>query len=81
MRVTAACWFDTVWAIVMDAPHEALTKAHDQMVLQQNRARPDRDTWGVSEDEQALMARAMKQQPAPATATPSGRKRGDGRPI
>lgn len=75
LRVSAACWFDAAWAIVVDAPHEALSKVNDQMVLAQNRARPNRETWGVSEEEQALMAKAMNQPAVPR------RTRGDGAPY
>lgn len=83
LRVTAACWFDAVWAILMEAPHDVLTKTADKMTLAQNRARPDRDNWGLSAEEQALTQRAMSQTTptTPTNAPMRGARRGDGRPA
>jgi len=84
LRASAACWSDAVWAIVVDAPHEALEKAEHQMTLQAARANPDRETWGATPEQQALMNRAKtmggNHAPPPAGRPPSI-KRGNGRPI
>lgn len=79
LRVSAACWFDAVWSILMDAPGDRLQKASDQMTLAQNRARPDRETWGMTPEQQAMMQRAVNQ-PAAPPARPT-RRRGDGTPM
>jgi hypothetical protein len=78
LRVSAACWFDAAYAIIMEAPHEALDKMLDHLVRAQARAEPNRETWGLEPGQQRLMAKAA----AAANTNPmAARKRGDGRPM
>lgn len=53
-RVPAATWFDAVYAIVVEAPHELLEKLHAQLTISSARLRPDRSTWGATPDQVAL---------------------------
>lgn len=59
-RVPAAGWFAAVYAIVVDAPTELLEKLHAQIVMTSTRIRPDRETWGVTPEQQAMMKRAER---------------------
>lgn len=78
MRASAACWFDAAYAIIVDAPHQALEKLFEHLVRAQARAEPDRDTWGVLPEHQRLMQKAA----AVANTNPTARRaRGDGRPM
>jgi len=78
LRVSAACWFDAAYAIIMEAPHEALEKMFDQLTRAQARAEPDRETWGVLPEHQRLMSKAA----AAANTNPAARRvRGDGRTM
>jgi hypothetical protein len=53
-RVSAAVWWDALYAIVVDAPHEQLEKLYDQIVLKSHQLRPDRATWGLLPDQVAM---------------------------
>lgn len=75
---------DAVWAIVVDAPQEALEKIEERMTIHEARANPDRETWGVTPEQQKMMKRAQNlagagtgPQPPPTIRT----RRGDGRPA
>jgi len=46
-----------VYAILMEAPGEALQKMHDQIVIKSAVLRPDRATWGLTPDQVALTNR------------------------
>lgn len=85
LRVSAACWCDAVWAIIVDAPHKALESAEQQMTIAAARAKPDRDTWGVLPEHQALMRKAQAQGgshgPAARPDTGPRVRRGNGRPV
>jgi hypothetical protein len=75
---SAACWFDAAYAIIMEAPHDALEKMLDALVRASARADPDRETWGVLPEHQRLMSKAA----AAANTNPAARRtRGDGRPA
>lgn len=76
LRASAACWFDAMYAIIMEAPHEALNKMFDTLVIAQARAEPDRETWGMLPEHQRMMSRVAKDghQPPPTRT----RTRGDG---
>lgn len=56
-RVSAASWLDAVYAILMEAPAEALQKMHDQLVIKAAILRPDRATWGLAPEQIALSNR------------------------
>lgn len=74
---SAACWFDAAFAIIMEAPHDALDKMLDHMVRSQARAEPNRETWGLEPGHQRLMSKAA----AAANTNPAAPKRGNGRPL
>lgn len=77
LRVSAACWFDAAYAIIIEAPHDVLNKMFDHLVRSQARAEPDRETWGLLPEHQRLMSKAA----ASANTNPARRTRGDGRPM
>jgi hypothetical protein len=54
LRMPASEWLDAVYAVYLNAPHELLEKAHKQMVIGAARLRPDRETWGLLPEHQAL---------------------------
>lgn len=78
LRVSAACWFDAVYAIIMEAPHDALEKMFDHLVKATARADPDRETWGMLPEHQRLMNKAAN---AAGNTVPNRRPRGNGRPM
>lgn len=47
-------WLDAVYAAWLNAPHDRLEAAHKQVTLAAARLRPDRETWGLLPDHQAL---------------------------
>lgn len=78
MRASAACWFDAAYAIIMEAPYEALDKMLDHLVRTQAKAEPDRETWGMLPEHQRLMSKAA----GSANTNPAARRtRGDSRPL
>lgn len=82
LRVSAACWFDAAYAIVMEAPTEALEKMADRLAIASARARPDRETWGMTPEQQEMMARAAKGGARHGgTVAPPRRTRGNGGPV
>lgn len=52
-------WLDAVYAVLMNAPHETLSKMNDKIVLLSARIRPDRETWGLLPEHQAQMRRVV----------------------
>jgi hypothetical protein len=57
-RVPASRWLDIAYAIVADAPHAYLKAMSEQLVIASAKLRPDRDTWGLLPEHQA-MARTL----------------------
>ncbi len=55
-------WFDAVFALLADAPHEVLGKLTDSLTAMAARsARRDRDTWGLTPEQVALTQRQLGQ--------------------
>jgi hypothetical protein len=77
LRVSAACWFDAAYAIIVEAPQETLEKMFDHLVTAQARMDPDRETWGALPEHRRLMERAVNTPPAPT----NHRTKGNGRPM
>lgn len=59
LRTPFDVWLDAVYAVLMEAPHEALAKMRDQVVIQSARLRPDRETWGLLPEHQERMRRVV----------------------
>jgi hypothetical protein len=59
LRTSFDVWLDAVYAVLMEAPHEALAKMRDQIVIQSARLRPDRETWGLLPEHQEQMRRVV----------------------
>lgn len=53
-RADAGSWLDAVYAIVADAPHEVIKEMYKQITLAGARIAPDRDTWGLLPEHQAI---------------------------
>lgn len=47
-------WLDAVYAIWLDAPSEKFEKASRTMVISSAKLRPNRETWGITPEQQAL---------------------------
>lgn len=62
-RVPLATYLDVLYAIVMEAPHTALEKTYDQIVIQAARMNPDRETWGLLPEHQALTQKTLGLRP------------------
>jgi hypothetical protein len=56
-RVSAARWLDAVYAILMEAPAEALERMNDQLTLKTNIVRPNRETWGLTPEQIEMQSR------------------------
>lgn len=54
-----ATWLDSVYAVWIEAPHEALEKASSHMIKATARLRPEeaRETWGMRPEHQAMAGR------------------------
>lgn len=72
-RVHASTYCDAIYAIVADAPHDVLDELLKQLTVSGAAAAPDRDTWGLLPEHQAI-AGALK--PADNQAVPR-MQRGD----
>lgn len=57
LRTPLTTWLDSVYAIVADAPHEFLEKLWPKIAQLAARVKPDRETWGVLPEHQALTAK------------------------
>lgn len=58
-RAPASDYLDALYAIVADAPHDVLKELAKQITIAGAKLAPDRDTWGLLPEHQAL-AGAMK---------------------
>jgi hypothetical protein len=55
-------WFDAVYALLADAPHEVLGKLADSLTATAARSAPrDRSTWGLTPEQIALTQRQLGQ--------------------
>lgn len=77
LRVPLATWLDAVYAIVMsEMDADRLDKMHASVTIASARARPDRESWGLTPDQVALSSKMTKQQPP--QAVPGGHVRRGG---
>lgn len=77
LRVPLATWLDAVYAIVMsEMDKDRLDKMHASLTIASARARPDRESWGLTPDQVALSQKMTKQQPP--RSTPGGHVRRGG---
>lgn len=73
-RVPVSRYLDALYAIVADAPHDVLKELAKNLTIAGARIAPDRDTWGLLPEHQALQGALKPQADVPRMS------RGDRRP-